>query len=78
MVSRGELFAECRSLIAKRDEDTADFDTTCIFQDLLGEKNPLFQMKKPQRYALLQCAALRAIRCSICWDSGNSGAVISK
>lgn len=42
MVSRKELFARCRALIAERDEDTADFDTNCIFQDLLGEKNPMF------------------------------------
>ena len=42
MVSRKELFARCRALIAQRDEDTADFDTNCIFQDLLGEKNPMF------------------------------------
>ncbi|WP_028517820.1 peptide chain release factor N(5)-glutamine methyltransferase [Ruminococcus flavefaciens] len=47
MVSRSELFAECRRLIAQRDEDTADFDTTCIFQDLLGDKNPMFLPKEP-------------------------------
>jgi len=46
VVSRGELFAECRRLIALRDEDTADFDTTCIFQDLLGDKNPMFLPKE--------------------------------
>ena len=47
MVSRGELFAQVRSLIAQRDEETADFDTNCIFQDLLGERNPLFAPKEP-------------------------------
>ena len=46
MVSRGELFAECRELIAQRDEDTAEFDTTCIFQDLLGDKFPMFAPKE--------------------------------
>ena len=47
MVSRGELFAQVRSLIARRDEETADFDTNCIFQDLLGERNPMFAPKEP-------------------------------
>lgn len=47
MVSRGELFAECRRLIAQRDDETADFDTTCIFQDMLGEKFPMFAPKEP-------------------------------
>ena len=47
MVSRGELFAECRGLIAQRDDETAEFDTTCIFQDLLGDKFPMFAPKEP-------------------------------
>ncbi|MCR5600468.1 MAG: peptide chain release factor N(5)-glutamine methyltransferase [Ruminococcus sp.] len=47
MVSRGELFAECRELIAQRDDETAEFDTTCIFQDLLGDKFPMFAPKEP-------------------------------
>ncbi len=47
MVSRGELFAECRDLIAQRDDETAEFDTTCIFQDLLGDKFPMFAPKEP-------------------------------
>ncbi|MBP5378188.1 MAG: peptide chain release factor N(5)-glutamine methyltransferase [Ruminococcus sp.] len=47
MVSRKELFARCRDLIAQRDEETADFDTNCIFQDLLGEKNPMFAPQLP-------------------------------
>jgi len=46
-VSRGELFARCRELIALRDEESADFDTTCIFQDLLEEKLPMFAPKEP-------------------------------
>ncbi|MCR4639749.1 peptide chain release factor N(5)-glutamine methyltransferase [Ruminococcus sp.] len=47
MVSRKELFARCRALIAMRDDDTADFDTNCIFQDMLGEKNPMFAPQFP-------------------------------
>ena len=47
MVIRGELFAQCRGLIALRDEESADFDTTCIFQDILGEKFPMFSPKEP-------------------------------
>lgn len=47
MVSRVELFAECRDLIAQRDDETAEFDTTCIFQDLLGDKFPMFAPKEP-------------------------------
>lgn len=47
MVSRRELFEKCRELIAQRDAETADFDTNCIFQDLLGEKNPMFAPKLP-------------------------------
>ena len=47
MVSRGELFARCRELIALRGEESADFDTTCIFQDMLGEKFPMFAPKEP-------------------------------
>ena len=44
-MSRAELFAQCRGLIALRDEESADFDTTCIFQDMLGEKFPMFTPK---------------------------------
>ena len=47
MVSRGELFARCRELIALRGEESADFDTTCIFQDMLGERFPMFAPKEP-------------------------------
>ena len=47
MVSRRELFSGVRGIIAERDEETADFDTTCIFQDLLGEKNPMFSPDLP-------------------------------
>ena len=47
MVSRKELFASCRELIAQRDEETADFDTNCILQDLLGDRNPMFAPQLP-------------------------------
>jgi release factor glutamine methyltransferase len=47
VVSRAELFAEVRRLAAVRDEETADFDASCILQDLLGEKNPMFSPKEP-------------------------------
>ena len=47
MVSRRELFARCRELIAQRDEETAEFDTGCIFQDLLRERNPMFAPQLP-------------------------------
>ena len=47
MVSRRELFAQCRELIAQRDEETAEFDTGCIFQDLLRERNPMFAPQLP-------------------------------
>ena len=42
MVSRRELYALCREKLEKAGIDTADFDAMCIFQDMLGEKNPLF------------------------------------
>ena len=47
MVSRAELFEKVRGLIAERDEDTADFDTTCIFQDMLGERFPMLAPEEP-------------------------------
>jgi release factor glutamine methyltransferase len=47
VVSRKELFARCRDLIAQRDEETADFDTNCILQDLLGDRNPMFAPQLP-------------------------------
>ena len=46
MVSRRQLFAECCSLIEKSGADSADFDTLCIFQDILGEKTPMFAPEK--------------------------------
>lgn len=42
MVSRAELFEQCRSIVEKNEADSARFDTLCIFQDVLGEKNPMF------------------------------------
>lgn len=46
MVSRRQLFAECCTLIEKSGTDSADFDTLCIFQDVLGEKTPMFAPEK--------------------------------
>lgn len=46
MVRKGELYAQCRELIAQRDEDSADFEIKCIFQDILGEKFPMFAPKE--------------------------------
>ena len=46
MVSRRQLFAECCSLFEKNGIESADFDTLCIFQDVLGEKTPMFAPEK--------------------------------
>lgn len=46
MVSRRELFVQCRDMIALRSEESADFETTCIFQDMLGEKFPMLAPKE--------------------------------
>ncbi len=43
MVSREMLFRECVSLMDKNGIDSSYFDTLCIFQDILGDKNPLFR-----------------------------------
>ncbi|MBQ9894486.1 MAG: peptide chain release factor N(5)-glutamine methyltransferase [Ruminococcus sp.] len=45
MVNRSQLFSECRTALENSGIDTAHFDTLCIFQDMLADKNPLF---KPQ------------------------------
>ncbi|MDO4862634.1 MAG: peptide chain release factor N(5)-glutamine methyltransferase [Ruminococcus sp.] len=42
MVSRGELFRECQAALEQAGIDDARFDTLCIFQDCLGDRNPLF------------------------------------
>lgn len=39
MVKCGSLFKECVKLLEQCDSDSAHFDTMCIFQDVLGEKN---------------------------------------
>lgn len=41
-MKRAELFEQCRSILEKNEADSARFDTLCIFQDVLGEKNPMF------------------------------------
>lgn len=43
MVSRRQLFDLCRSELEEKGIDDAEFDTLCIFQDMLGDKNPLFR-----------------------------------
>lgn len=43
MVSRAELFRQCEELLAKSGNGDARFDTLCIFQDILGDRNPLFK-----------------------------------
>ena len=43
MVSRDTLFRECVSLMDKNGIDSSYFDTLCIFQDILCDKNPLFR-----------------------------------
>ena len=42
MVSRSELFRECQSALENAGITDARFDTLCIFQDCLGDRNPLF------------------------------------
>ena len=46
MVNRRELFDECLNLLNAAGKETAEFDTLCIFQDMLGDKNPLFSPMK--------------------------------
>lgn len=42
MVSRSELFRECQAALENAGIPDARFDTLCIFQDCLGDRNPLF------------------------------------
>jgi len=42
MVSRSELFRECQAALEAAGNPDARFDTMCIFQDCLGDRNPLF------------------------------------
>lgn len=46
MVSRYALFEQCRSILEEKGIDTARFDTLCIFQDMLGERNPILVTDK--------------------------------
>ena len=46
MVNRRELFDECLNLLNAAGKESAEFDTLCIFQDILGDKNPLFSPMK--------------------------------
>ncbi len=42
-MTRRELYVLCREKLERAGIDTADFDVMCIFQDMLNEKNPMFQ-----------------------------------
>lgn len=39
MVKLGQLFEECRRIIARNDEETSFFDTKCLFEDILEKRN---------------------------------------
>lgn len=43
MVNVGELYRECSTEMSVSGIVDAEFDTLCIFQDCLGDKNPLFR-----------------------------------
>lgn len=43
MVSRIELYRDCVRRLKENGIDDAEFDAMCIFQRVLGEKNPLFK-----------------------------------
>ncbi|MDE5764745.1 MAG: peptide chain release factor N(5)-glutamine methyltransferase [Ruminococcus sp.] len=43
MVNRLELYRKCIRELEKNDIPDAEFDTACIFQEALNEKNPLFR-----------------------------------
>lgn len=43
MVSRRELYDECTTLLSSAGKESPEFDTLCIFQDMLGDKTPMFQ-----------------------------------
>ena len=43
MVNIGTLFRECQSVLEAARIPDARFDAMCIFQDCLGDKNPLFR-----------------------------------
>lgn len=41
-ITRRQLFDECVDLLSLAGKESAEFDALCIFQDLLGDRNPLF------------------------------------
>lgn len=43
MVRRIELYKDCVRLLTEHKIDDAEFDAMCIFQDVFGEKHPLFK-----------------------------------
>ena len=40
---RLELYEHCKALLEQAGVEDADFDALCIFQDMLGDKHPLFR-----------------------------------
>lgn len=38
-----ELYGQCAELLAQSGNEDGEFDTMCIFQDILGDKHPLFR-----------------------------------
>ncbi len=45
-ITRRQLYDECVALLSAAGKESAEFDTLCIFQDMLGDKNPLFSPLK--------------------------------
>ena len=45
-ITRRQLFDECVDLLSLAGKESAEFDVLCIFQDLLGDRNPLFSPLK--------------------------------
>lgn len=50
MVSRIELYNSCVKILESAEIPDSSFDVLCIFQDLLGDKNPLFRPDEPVDY----------------------------
>lgn len=50
MVSRIELYNSCVKILENAEIPDSSFDVLCIFQDLLGDKNPLFRPDEPVDY----------------------------
>ena len=59
--TRKRLFDECAALLNIAGKDEAEFDTLCIFQDMLGDRNPLFRPLEavPQDKAELILSAVK-------------------